>query len=282
MKNSDTMSEPQRDELWEVTTLTAKTIMIQGTASDVGKSFIATALCRIFAQAGYRVAPFKAHNMSTNSYVTATGGEIGLSQGRQAEAAGVTATIHMNPLFIRPQAGGVCQVLIQGVAEKNYDARDYHNKSLDKYRAVIKESLAFLREEYDIVVIEGSGSPAEINLKERDLANMAVARLAKTPVMLVADIHRGGAFASLLGTMAIFTPQERQMVAGYIINKYSWDKDLLQAGCDFLKVQTGKPVLGIIPYTNTNGRRQQPDYDAMAKLVKKHVNLPTLFRVMGV
>ncbi len=226
-----------------------KAIMLQGTASDVGKSVLSTAFCRYFLEKGFRIAPFKSQNMALNSYVTRDGGEIGRSQGVQAEAAGIEPTVDMNPVLLKPKGEMVSEVIVHGRHFADIDARSYHRGPvLDKVLVPIRESLERLSREYEILVIEGAGSPAEINLKNRDVANMKIAHLADAPVVLVADIERGGVFASIVGTLELLEPKDRARVKGFIINKFRGSKDVLDPGIKWLEERTGIPVLGVLPH----------------------------------
>lgn len=226
----------------------AATLMVQGTSSDAGKSLITTALCRILVQDGLRVAPFKSQNMSLNSYVTPDGKEIGRAQGMQADACRIPATTDMNPILLKPKKDMVSQVVVHGKPYRDLDARTYREKYLHEAEGIVKDSLQRLRQSCDAVVLEGAGSPAEVNLKDRDIVNMRLAGWADAPVVLVADIDRGGVFASIVGTMDIFTQEERNRVRGFIINKFRGDVTLLYPGLEWLEQRTGKPVLGVIPY----------------------------------
>ncbi|MDI3256363.1 MAG: cobyric acid synthase [Kyrpidia sp.] len=226
----------------------ARCIMLQGTASNVGKSWLCTGFCRVLARDGWRVAPFKSQNMALNSYVTIDGGEIGRAQGIQAEAAGVPATVDMNPILLKPKGPMAAQVILRGRPWMDAGAREYRERLIPAALEVVKESLNRLRREADVVVIEGAGSPAEINLKDRDIANMRIAELAEAPVLLVGDIDRGGVFASFVGTLELLEPQERRRVQGFLINKFRGDPSLLDSGLRWLEDRTGIPVLGVIPW----------------------------------
>lgn len=234
----------------------AQSVMIMGTASDVGKSVIVTALCRAFARAGIRVAPFKSQNMSNNAAVCPGGGEIGRAQAVQAEACGLEPTVEMNPVLLKPESEIGCQVVIRGQARFHMRAHEH-----ERYRTAawpeIVASYRTLAEQFDLIVIEGAGSAAEVNLRERDLVNWAIAELADAPVLLVADIDKGGVFASLVGTMELLTLAERRRVQGMIINKFRGDLQLLESGLRFLEHRTGIPVLGVLPYLHELGIPQE-------------------------
>ena len=220
--------------------------MIQGTASGVGKSFLTTALCRLFARAGYRVAPFKSQNMSLNAAVTADGGEIGRAQAAQAEAAGVPSTVDMNPILLKPEGDVRAQVVVRGTATTTVDFTTYQTMTPDLLD-VVRESLERLRARHDLVLIEGAGSPAEINLAATEIVNMRIARLADAAVILVGDIDRGGVFASLVGTLALLDPDDRARVGGLVINRLRGDPAILAPGLTMIAARTGVPVLGVVP-----------------------------------
>jgi adenosylcobyric acid synthase len=226
-----------------------KAIMLQGTGSDVGKSVVATAFCRYFSRKGFSIAPFKSQNMALNSYVTTSGGEIGRAQGVQAEAAGIEATVDMNPILLKPKGEQISEVIIHGKHYADLEVNSYRAQVFEILKPV-KESLQRLSQKFDVLVIEGAGSPAEINLKDRDIANMRVAHLADAPVLLVADIERGGVFASIVGTLALLEPEEKARIKGVIINKFRGRRELLDSGIDWLERKTGLPVLGVLPYVD--------------------------------
>lgn len=238
---------------------TAKTLMIQGTSSHVGKSLITAAILRILKRRGIKAAPFKAQNMALNSAVV-KGGEIGRAQVLQALAAGVEPTVDLNPVLLKPTTDSVTQVIIHGVVAGTMSARDYHSFKKEARRHVV-ESFERLASDYDVIVIEGAGSPAEINLRENDIANMGMALIASSPVLIVGDIDRGGVFASLLGTMELLTDEEKKLVKGFIINKFRGDLSLLAPGIEVLSERTQRPVLGVVPYIK--GLRL-PDEDSVA------------------
>jgi len=224
-----------------------RTLMFLGTGSDVGKSIAAAAFCRILRRRGLRVAPFKAQNMSNNSYVTVEGGEIGRAQVVQAEAAGVLPSVHMNPILLKPSSGLGAQIVLQGKVLGRMEARAYHEHKPALRRAVM-ESYAVLASEYDFIVMEGAGSCCEMNLKENDLVNFAMARAAGASCILVADIDRGGVFAQLIGSYGLMDAVEKRLTAGFLINKFRGDPGLFESGIGYIEEKTGKPVLGLVPF----------------------------------
>ena len=227
--------------------MSARVVMIQGTGSSVGKSFIAAGLCRMFARDGFSVAPFKAQNMSLNSAVTPDGLEIGRAQAVQADAAMTAPTVEMNPVLLKPEGDMSSQLVLMGEMDGSLRSMDFPDRKRRLWGAVTS-SLDALRSRFDIVVIEGAGSPAEINLRQGDIVNMEVALYARAPVLLVGDIDKGGVFAALYGTLALISKRERELVAGFIINKFRGDVDLLKPGLDMFEDMVGKPVIGVLPY----------------------------------
>ena len=223
------------------------TLMVQGTTSDAGKSITVAALCRILKNHGHSVAPFKPQNMALNSAVTEDGGEIGRAQAVQAQACGIAPTTDMNPVLLKPNSDTGAQVIVNGKAVANMDAMYYHNHKPELLKAVLS-SHERLQQQYDYVIVEGAGSPAEINLRDRDIANMGFAEAADCPVIIVADIDRGGVFAHLTGTLDCLSDSERDRVKGFIINRFRGDIKLLEPGLDWLEEKTGKPVLAVVPF----------------------------------
>lgn len=221
--------------------------MVQGCTSDAGKSALVTGICRVLARRGFRVAPFKPQNMALNSAVTVDGGEIGRAQAVQAQACGLEPHSDMNPVLLKPNSDTGAQVIVHGHAVGNLEARDYHGHKPSLLGKVL-ESFGRLKQAHDFVVVEGAGSPAEINLREHDIANMGFAEAADCPVILIADIDRGGVFAHLVGTLALLSASEQDRVRGFVINRFRGDIALLQGGLDWLEARTGKPVLGVLPY----------------------------------
>lgn len=224
--------------------------MIQGTGSHVGKSVVAAGLCRMLLRDGFRVAPFKSQNMSNNSYVTLDGGEIGRAQAVQAEAAGIPPAVYMNPILLKPESDGRAQVVVLGRPFQTMHAREYQFKT-ESLLDVVGGALDQLRRQFEVVVIEGAGSPAEINLN--DIVNMKTAELADAPVILVGDIDKGGVFASFIGTLELLEPKHRSRVKAFLINKFRGDRSLLEPGLRFLEEKTGIPVLGVLPYIERLG-----------------------------
>ena len=225
----------------------AKVIMVQGTMSNVGKSLLAAGLCRIFKQDGYNVAPFKSQNMALNSFITAAGLEMGRAQVMQAEAAGIPPMVCMNPILLKPVSHTGSQVIVNGTILGNMSAKEYF-ACKKQFVPDIKKAFHKLEEFADIIVIEGAGSPAEINLKQNDIVNMGLAEMVDAPVLLVGDIDRGGVFAQLLGTLLLLEEEERKRVKGLIINKFRGDKTILDPGIEMLYQKSGVPVAGMVPY----------------------------------
>ncbi len=225
----------------------ASTIMFLGTGSDVGKSIVTAAFCRIFKRRGFKVAPFKAQNMSNNSYVTIEGGEIGRAQVVQAEAAGLLPSIHMNPILLKPSTELGSQIILHGEVFGHMDASAYHDFKPGLKKAVM-ESYNRLAGEYEIIVMEGAGSCCEMNLKENDLVNFPMAQAVGAPCILIADIDRGGVFAQIIGSYNLMTRKERGLITGFLINKFRGDPGLFSSGIEYIEKKTGKPVLGLVPF----------------------------------
>lgn len=229
----------------------AKNIMVQGTMSNVGKSLLAAGLCRIFKQDGYRTAPFKSQNMALNSFITKDGGEMGRAQVVQAEAAGIEPDVRMNPILLKPTTDVGSQIIVNGKVQGNMKAMEYFRKKRE-YIPDVLEAYSSLDKEYDIIVIEGAGSPAEINLKQDDIVNMGLAKLVDAPVLLVGDIDRGGVFAQLYGTIALLEEEERRRIKGTVVNKFRGDRSILEPGVKMLEELCSVPVAGVIPYAHVD------------------------------
>ncbi|MFP4199056.1 MAG: cobyric acid synthase [Halanaerobium sp.] len=225
----------------------ADAVMIQGTASDAGKSILAAALCRVLVQDGYQTAPFKSQNMSLNSYITKAGEEIAIAQAVQAEAAKAEAEVSMSPILMKPIADDMSQIILKGKVFKNMKAADYFAQK-EKLLGIIKESIDQLKKNYDLLVLEGGGNPAEVNLRDKDLVNMKAAEIAEAPVILVADIDKGGVFASIVGTLDLLTEAERERVKGIIVNKFRGDPAAFKSGVELIEKHCQKKVLGVMPY----------------------------------
>lgn len=263
------------------------TLMIQGTTSDAGKSVMVAGLCRLFVRRGMKVAPFKPQNMALNSAVTPEGGEIGRAQAVQAQACGLPPHCDMNPVLLKPNSDTGAQVIINGKALSNMEAQDYHRYKKTAMAAVLAAHQR-LSQQYDIVVVEGAGSPAEINLRDRDIANMGFAEAVDCPVIIVADIDRGGVFAHLVGTLDLLSGSEQARVKGFIINRFRGDIALLQSGLDWLEARTAKPVVGVVPYLHDlhleaedaiNTQQSLRDSNSSGKTQILRVVVPVLTRI---
>lgn len=246
-----------------------KAIMVVGTTSHAGKSLLVTALCRMLSRRGWRVAPFKGQNMAPNAYVTANGAEIGYPQAVQAWAAGVSPQAEMNPVLIKPQGNSTSQVIIKGRPVGQTTATHYHETYFESGWQAVQESLARLGQEFDLLICEGDGSPAEINIKHHDLSNMRIAKALKAPTILVVDIDRGGAFAHIIGTLELLEPEERALVKGIIINKFRGQKSQLQPGIEWLEERIDIPVLGVVPWID-NASPAEDSLSLMERPVEKH------------
>src|SRR6201998_304596 len=229
--------------------MTGGALLVAGTSSDAGKSMVVAGLCRLLARKGVRVAPFKAQNMSNNSAVTVEGGEIGRAQAMQARAAGLQPSVRFNPILLKPGSDRTSQLVVRGQVTGTVHAGDYVTHR-DELAAVVADNLASLRTEFDAVICEGAGSPAEINLRATDLANMGLARAASLPVVLVGDIDRGGLLAHLFGTLAVLEPADQALIAGFVVNKFRGDPALLEPGLTELRARTGRPTYGVLPFVD--------------------------------
>ena len=259
----------------------AKAIMIQGTASSVGKSLICAGLCRIFRQDGYRVAPFKSQTLAPDSFVTAEGLEMARSQAMQARAAGLEPSVLMNPILLQPTGEASSRVIVQGRSLEIMSAADYF-ACKRRFRSVVRESYLRLAGQHEIIVIEGAGSPAEINLKADDIVNMGMAEMAGAPVLLVGDIDRGGVFASIFGTVSLLEKSERRRIKGVIINKFRGDPGLLQPGLTALEEMIAIPVLGVLPYLHLEeGPYGDQQYNALASALRENIDLEQIYGILG-
>jgi len=258
--------------------MSARAVMVLGTASHVGKSLLAAALCRILRQDGVRVAPFKAQNMSLNSAATPEGLEIGRAQALQAEAAGIAASVDMNPILIKPSSDRGAQIVVHGRVWGDTTAADYHRRRTLEFFPLVVESYARLAAAYDVVVLEGAGSPAEFNLRESDIVNMRMAEAADARCVLVGDIDRGGVFAALLGTLELLEPRERARIAGFIINKFRGDVDLLRPGVAEFERRIGLPCFGVVPYLRDVGLDEE---DSVAFDVERVARRPVWSAAAG-
>ncbi|MBR4719355.1 MAG: cobyric acid synthase, partial [Lachnospiraceae bacterium] len=240
-------------------------IMVQGTMSNAGKSLIVAGLCRVFKQDGYKVCPFKSQNMALNSYVTDDGLEMGRAQVMQAEAAGIRPSVYMNPILLKPAGDMTSQVIVNGEVYADMSAKDYYSVK-SRFIPDIKDALGRLSEEYEIVVIEGAGSPAEINLKDNDIVNMGIARLTDAPVLLAGDIDRGGVFAQVYGTVVLLPEDERVRIKGIVINKFRGDKTILDPGIEQIENMLHIPVCGVLPYIDIS----LDDEDSLSERLNNH------------
>lgn len=274
-------------------------IMIQGTASDVGKTLFLTALCRILANEGYRVAPFKSQNMSNHTYITKDGLEIAKAQALQAKAARIEPTVWMSPIILKPGTDVQSEVVMLGEPVGSVSGRAYRDVYYERGLDVIKKSLSMLEEPFDFVIMEGAGSPVEVNLKDKELVNMKVAELADVPVILVADINRGGVFASIVGTLELLTASERKRVRGIVVNKFRGDISMFEDGVKWIEDKVNIPVLGVIPYLEhrleaedslseqtmeehgvVNQTTVEKDFDDLANQVKQSIDVEEIKKII--
>ncbi|MFW5790685.1 MAG: cobyric acid synthase [Bacillota bacterium] len=278
----------------------AKTIMFQGTASDVGKSLFTLAICRIYSQQGYKTAPFKSQNMAADSFITKAGHEIAVAQALQAEAAESQPDVSMNPILMKPQGDNNSEIFIEGRSAGLMTAEKYYAKK-DRLLGAINKSLSNLKEDFQLIVLEGGGNPAEVNLKDKDLVNMKAAEIADAPVILIADIERGGVFGSIIGTLELLEPTERERIKGIIINKFRGNPERFKEGQQYIEELTGLPVLGVMPYLDhlaipdedsCGQQREKLDYkeislderlknyDILAEEFKKNINMEKLEKII--
>ncbi|MFN2363536.1 MAG: cobyric acid synthase [Halarsenatibacteraceae bacterium] len=278
----------------------AKTLMFQGTASDVGKTLFTLAICRIYSQQGLKTAPFKSQNMAADSFITESGSEIAIAQALQAEAASSQPDVSMNPILMKPRGDNISEIFIEGQSVGLMTAKEYYSKK-DKLLKAIEKSLSKLKENYQLIVLEGGGNPAEVNLKDKDLVNMKAAELADAPVILIADIERGGVFGSIIGTLELLEPSERERVKGIIINKFRGNPDRFKDGRQQIEELTGLPVLGVMPYLNdlsipdedscgqqrekleyntTNLEDRLKSYDFLASQFREYINIDKLEEII--
>ena len=274
-------------------------VMIQGTASDVGKTLFLTALCRILANEGYRVAPFKSQNMSNHTYITKDGIEIAKAQALQAKAAKIEPTVWMSPIILKPGTDVQSEVVMLGEPVGSVSGRAYRDVYYERGLDVIKKSLSMLEEPFDFVIMEGAGSPVEVNLKDKELVNMKVAELADVPVILVADINRGGVFASIVGTLELLTASERKRVRGIVVNKFRGDISMFEDGVKWIEDKVNIPVLGVIPYLEhrleaedslseqtmqehgiVNQTTVEEDFDDLANQVKQSIDVEEIKKII--
>lgn len=274
-------------------------VMIQGTASDVGKTLFLTALCRILASEGYRVAPFKSQNMSNHTYITKDGLEIAKAQALQAKAAKIEPTVWMSPIILKPGTDVQSEVVMLGEPVGSVSGRVYRDVYYERGLDVIKKSLSMLEEPFDFVIMEGAGSPVEVNLKDKELVNMKVAELADVPVILVADINRGGVFASIVGTLELLTASERKRVRGIVVNKFRGDISMFEDGVKWIEDKANIPVLGVIPYLEhrleaedslseqtmqehgvVNQTTVEEDFDDLANQVKQSIDVEKIKKII--
>ena len=274
-------------------------VMIQGTASDVGKTLFLTALCRILANEGYHVAPFKSQNMSNHTYITKDGLEIAKAQALQAKAAKIEPTVWMSPIILKPGTDVQSEVVMLGESVGSVSGRAYRDAYYERGLDVIKKSLSMLEEPFDFVIMEGAGSPVEVNLKDKELVNMKVAELADVPVILVADINRGGVFASIVGTLELLTASERKRVRGIVVNKFRGDISMFEDGVKWIEDKVNIPVLGVIPYLEhrleaedslseqtmqehgvENQTTVEEDFDDLANQVKQSIDVEEIKKII--